>query len=650
VFQSKIAFGKIYENKSIALSGLGALIFESANQDDELWIGTMSSGLWHLSVPSDLRKDIKIENYYTDDELPEAWVKPFLYNDSLLAGTRNGLYKLEEVTDDDAADTIKFKPYFVEAKIRGLDMGVITSFIRSNENYYCVYNGVTGIFNSRDLLNQKPFLSIDLGKINTLLADDDNVVWVGANDGLARIDLNMHKDYQQKPDCKINYISNSLDSVLFYNPSANNDNKLDYDFNSFLIQFSSLYDENGQLPLFSYKLTSYDDNWSVWTKETSASYKKLRPGKYEFQVRAKNIYGVESETSVISILILAPWYLTWWAYVLYAIIFLVVIIAIVKAYTYRLKQKNIQLEEIITERTKEIREKKEEIEVQRDMIKEVHDEIKSSIAYAKRIQTAVLPEQEFNQPIIKDYFILYKPKDVVSGDFYWAKQSGDYLVIAVADCTGHGVPGAFMSMLGISLLNEVVGREKNFVAGDILNQLRDGVVKSLRQEEDDSEVKDGMDISLACINLKTGDINWAGAHNPLYVLSKSNPEFSDNDLVKIHESHKLTHRLYDVKADKMPIAISDRMYSFKTHYIKVNKGDIIYMFSDGYIDQFGGPKGKKFMIKAFRNMLLDNFDKDLSSQKQSIDNTFQDWLAYTDLDTQEPFSQIDDICIMGIQF
>jgi serine phosphatase RsbU (regulator of sigma subunit) len=650
VFQSKIAFGKIYENKNIALSGLGALILESSNQDDELWIGTMTSGLWHLSVPRDLRKDIGIENYYMDDNLPQGWVKPFLFNDSLLVGTSNGLYQLEEITAEGVSDSVKYKPYFINAQLKGLDGGVITSFIRASANYYTVFNGVVGTYNKTDLLDQKPFLSIDLGKINTLLADDHNMVWVGANDGLARVDLNLQKDYSRKPDCSISKISFSTDSILFYYPDYSVNHKLDYDHNSFSIQFSSLYDENGQHPMFSYRLDGYDDNWSPWTEETIALYKKLRPGKYEFQVRAMNIYGIESDTQMLSILVLAPWYLTWWAYTLYALMFILLIIVIVKAYTYRLKQKNIQLEEIISERTHEIREQKEEIEKQRDLIEAVHEEIQSSIAYAKRIQTAVLPEQEFEQPIIKEYFILFKPKDVVSGDFYWAKQNGDNLILAVADCTGHGVPGAFMSMLGISLLNEIVGREQNLAAGTILDQLREGVIKALRQHEDSSDLKDGMDVSLVSINLKSGDLSWAGAHNPLFIISKSEPKFQEHTSVKIHESKDLTHRLFDVKADKMPIAISGRMNPFVSHQIKLQAGDSIYMFSDGYIDQFGGPKGKKFMIKAFRNMLLDNFNKDMHSQKQSIDFQFNDWLSYIEIDSNEPYKQIDDICIMGIRF
>ncbi len=650
IFQIKKEFEKEFEDKTIGLKGIGSLLIEYFDNYDELWIGSMNNGLWHISVPYDLQKKIDIERYTEEDNLPDRWVKPFIFNESLKAGTPFGLYKIEEIPSDKTNDSIKYKPYFVKANIPGLDSAVVNSLIHSNGDYYTVYDGVVGVFKPDLGLDQRPFLSIDLGKINALLSNANNVVWVGANDGLARVDLNMPKNYQQLPDCKINRLRNSQDSVLFYQPDSNAWIKLDYDNNSFFIQYSSLYNENGQLPMFSYKLDGYDENWSAWTKETIASYKKLRPGQYGFQVRAKNIYGFQSEIADAKIWVMAPWYLTTWAYVLYALAFVLIIVGVVKAYTYRLKQKNIQLEEIITERTHEISEKKDEIEKQRDLIEAVHEEIQSSIEYAKRIQTAVLPQQEFNLAIIKEYFILFKPKDVVSGDFYWAKKNGDFLVLAVADCTGHGVPGAFMSMLGISLLNEIVGREQGIEAGEILNQLRDGVVHSLRQSADSADVKDGMDISLVSINMKTGELNWAGAHNPLFVLSKTKPIFSEDCVIRIHESKDLTHRLYDLKPDKMPIAISGRMQPFATHYIKLKEGDTIYMFSDGYIDQFGGPKGKKLMIKAFRNMLLDSFNHDLNTQKQAFESGYNEWLSYTDSDTGEVFSQIDDICIMGVRF
>ena len=369
VFQSYIDFEKIYENKNIAISGIGALINESQNQIDQLWIGTLNNCLWHLSANHDLHKDIIIENYYEEDNLPIGWVKPFMYNDSLLVGTPNGLYKLEEINSEDTPDSIKFKPFFVKANITGLDSGIITSFIQNKQNYYAVYNGVVSTYDNKDLLSQKPFLSLDLGKINTILTDKYNRVWVGANDGLARVELNIPKDYNRLPDCRINLIGFSKDSVFVYYPNENTTHELDFDYHSFHIQFSSLYDENGQLPYFSYKLSGYDEDWSQWDNKTVAQYKKLNPGKYNFTVHAKNIYGVQSKDVNITIIILAPWYLTWWAYILYALIFILLIIAIVKAYTYRLKQKNTQLEEIITERTKEIREKKEEIEKQRDLKK-----------------------------------------------------------------------------------------------------------------------------------------------------------------------------------------------------------------------------------------------------------------------------------------
>jgi len=400
-------------------------------------------------------------------------------------------------------------------------------------------------------------------------------------------------------------------------------------------------------------MESYDNEWSPWSKEPITDFKKLKEGKYTFKLKCKNIYNIESDITEITIQIASPWYRTIWAYIAYLIIVIAIFAAIIRAYTYRLKQKNIQLEAIIVDRTKEIVKQKDEIELQRDLIKEVHEEIKSSIEYAKRIQTAVLPIQEFSNPIIKDYFVLFKPKDIVSGDFYWAKQSEDNLVIAVADCTGHGVPGAFMSMLGISLLNEIVGKNHITNAGLILDTLRDGVIRSLKQKEesnDSMKVMDGMDISLVSINLKSGELQWAGAHNPLFIVSKSEPIISAEAKIRVHKNENSKYILYDIKADKMPIAISDKMTPFVNHKIQLKTEDTVFMFSDGYIDQFGGPKGKKFMIKSFRNMLLANGELQMNQQMQNYEKQLEQWVSHIDADSQLAFSQVDDICLMGIKF
>ena len=256
-------------------------------------------------------------------------------------------------------------------------------------------------------------------------------------------------------------------------------------------------------------------------------------------------------------------------------------------------------------------------------IEEKNREITDSIRYALRIQEAVLPQEELFNKFMPEHFIFFRPKDIVSGDFYWMTQKDFFSVIVAADCTGHGIPGAFMSMLGISFLNEIVGEMENPKANEILGQLRAQVIKSLHQTGKEGEAKDGMDIALCVFNNNTNELEYAGAYNALY--------------------HIRNGELAEIKADRMPIAIHrNGDPPFTNNKLQIEKGDIIYLFSDGYADQFGGPNGKKFMYKHFKNLLLSVQDYSMEKQKEIVAETFNKWKG--------EISQIDDVILMGIRF
>jgi len=257
-----------------------------------------------------------------------------------------------------------------------------------------------------------------------------------------------------------------------------------------------------------------------------------------------------------------------------------------------------------------------------DKIERKNKEITSSIEYAKRIQLALLPPGDYLNNIIPERFILFMPKDIVSGDFYWINAKDNQIIIVAADCTGHGVPGAFMSMLGISLLNEIVNKQKVLIASDILNELRLDVIKSLRQKGKFGEPQDGLDISLCILDLTTNIMQFAAANNPLYL-------FRNNNLL-----------IY--KADKMPIGIHIlKDIPFANNFIQLEKEDIFYLFSDGYMDQFGGEKERKFMRKNFKELLINIKDEELNVQKKILEETFYSWKGKLD--------QIDDVLIIGVR-
>jgi len=238
----------------------------------------------------------------------------------------------------------------------------------------------------------------------------------------------------------------------------------------------------------------------------------------------------------------------------------------------------------------------------------------------------MLPPETFINELINENFILYKPRDIVSGDFYWIKQVNQYIVLVAADCTGHGVPGAFMSMLGMSYLNEIVQRREITQANEVLNELRKQVKHSLRQHGQRDESKDGMDMALCVIDLKDMQMQYTGAHNPLYLIRDvdGRPE------------------LREIKADIMPVGFyHGKDKTFTNHDIQLEMGDTFYIFSDGFIDQKGGKDNKKFMSKNFKNLLLEIQDQPMLDQKDVLDKTLTDWMGDN--------SQMDDILVIGIR-
>lgn len=277
---------------------------------------------------------------------------------------------------------------------------------------------------------------------------------------------------------------------------------------------------------------------------------------------------------------------------------------------------------------KQIEQKNREITLHRDQIVSKNKEITDSINYAERIQNAVLPNENSLKQFTPDYFILYKPRDIVSGDFYWFTSVKQYYIIAAADCTGHGVPGAFMSMLGMALLNEIVNNRHIVDAKEILNELRLGVKKSLQQEGNYNEQKDGMDIALCVVNKTEKTLQYAGANNPLYIIRENN---TSNQ-----------YELLEHKADRMPIGIFPKDHiSFKNNDIKLEENDRIYMFSDGFVSQFGGENGGTFKSKNLKKLLLSVQDESMMEQKKRIDKTLVDW--------QGNYNQVDDILLVGFK-
>ena len=361
---------------------------------------------------------------------------------------------------------------------------------------------------------------------------------------------------------------------------------------------------------YSYKLEGFDNEWTPPSTKNYAIFTNLHGGDYVLRIKAANNDGVWNEEGIaLRIKIEPPFYKTNWFYTLCIFSGFLSVFTYTKYRTRQVETEKKMLEAKVNERTIELAQK--------------NKDITSSIQYAQRIQEAILPNKELIYKALPESFILYKPKDIVSGDFYWFTEKNDWKILAAVDCTGHGVPGAFMSMIGHNLLNQIVTEKGISSPEEILTELDAGVQAALKQKSLESETSDGMDVALCSIDFKKAQLLYSGAFRPMYIVR-------DNKLL-IFEGNKFPvggAHVYNKK--------------FSNHAYDLNKGDILYIFSDGYADQFGGDKGKKFMVKRFQQLLLEINQLPMKAQGDFLDKSMQNWMNGEE--------QVDDILVIGVKF
>ncbi|NOY37101.1 MAG: SpoIIE family protein phosphatase [Chlorobi bacterium] len=618
--------------------------------ENNIWFSTIYSGLVKLNLLDSNRYDIAIYGAKKGLKL-NSGNQVFFVNKQVYAGNDKGLFVYQPEQDLFRRDTT-FLPAGSNESVG------VSGFINFGGNrYFLCVNHPDGTNHVKMVLSENgkmtsvslPFLRLPSRRADAFCAEG-NLVWIGISNQLFSYNTGTKTDYNAGFKTLIRKITIGEDSVLFggayFAPSdinilpvsdiqpVNIIPDIKYALNNLTFHWSCPYFEAEDNIEYSYRLRGFDDNWSRWTNRTEFPFTNIPNGDFVFEVKARNIYGVEGSTGSFTFTVLPPWYLTVWAFILYIILAFMLIVIIVKLYTRRLQNEKIRLEGIVAERTAEVVRQKEELT--------------DSIMYASRIQKAVLPAERLLNEQFPEHFILFKPRDIVSGDFYWMTQRKNKIFVSAADCTGHGVPGAFMSLLGISFLNEIVNKSEISQPGLILDELRTHVMTSLKQRGEEGETKDGMDMAICVIDRDAMTLKYAGAYNPMYyvrpltneekkiISAGKEPDFPRGS---IYDDKNV---LIQISADKMPIGISAKdQQSFTTHELKLIPGHCIYLFSDGYVDQFGGEQNKKFMSRAFKRLILSIQDIPMKEQRKVLDQNLLEWMGAND--------QVDDIIVIGLK-
>ncbi len=563
-------------------------------------------------------------------------------SDEVLFGTRDGFYRYDYFRDTIIRDTV-YNSILPPGRNR------IMAFHQDGDgDYWFSFENARGQWTELlagwkgdrlQIIEEKAFQRLANVSVDVFYTDPWNKVWFGKSNKLYQFDKGFARTDSAAFRALIRSVSIGNDSLIYYGSSYSEDPRvsekpqISHALNNMRFTWAAPFFEQEEEIEFSYRLAGFEDAWSPWSKIPFKEFTNLPYGSYALELKARNVYGIESIPARWPFTILRPWYAKFYAIVLYMVLAVLLVYLIIKLYTRRLKNENLRLEEVIQERTAEIRKQKEELT--------------DSIEYASRIQRALLPSEKLLEQHQVEHFILFKPRDIVSGDFYWIGSRNDKLVVVAADCTGHGVPGAFMSMLGMTFLDEIVIKSEITRTDQILEELREHVIVALKQTgELVDESKDGMDLSLVSIDLLKQDFQYSGAYNPIYLVR----ELKRSESAKLNKGEALdlprgsiynqSHLLQTIRADQMPIGISEKKLPFHSTHFE-NEGFNMYMFTDGFLDQFGGPKGKKFMSKNFKKLILELQSLPLSEQGAAMEKVLSDWMG--------DISQIDDILVMGLR-
>jgi ligand-binding sensor domain-containing protein/serine phosphatase RsbU (regulator of sigma subunit) len=583
----------VYSKKNGFCDKKVSSIIEDSN--GKIWLGT-DEGLFEFNGTSFFKVD---ENNGLSSN--KIYLLIFDNNGYLWIGTNKGLDRFN-AGKFNSSKSVEIRHYGKEEGFKGVECNVNACCKdKDGRIWFGTIKGLTVYDHRQDVLNEvEPCTSVS--KIRLFFQDADFSLWSKG------INSNTHLP---------------LDLVLPYNK-----NHLTFDFQGISLAIPSKV-------RYSFKLEGIDGDWVPPSPKNEATYSSLPSGEYTFLLKASNNDGLWNKTPFeYHFVILPPWYKTWWFYTLCIVLIVSGVYLFITIRTRQLINTQVKLESQVRERTHELREEKEKVEVinkeisaQKSIIETKNRDITDSIQYAKNIQEAILPQLDAIAQEFPESFVLYMPKDIVSGDFYWFAKRKNKRFIATADCTGHGVPGAFMSIIGNTILNEIVSEKEILEPGEILNELHAGIKNALRQSNAEGERRDGMDIALCSLEGDSPILEYAGANRPLWIFRGGKA-----DAMEV------------VKPNKSPIGglETEAQRRFTNNRVELRKGDLIYLSTDGYADQFGGKAGKKMMVKNFQKLLSEILHLPLSDQKEILRKHFIEWKGDQD--------QVDDVLVIGFRF
>jgi len=562
--------------------------------DNKLWVATHSNYISYIDKNNEI---INIQIYKGTDLINVSGILEDNNKNIWVSTLGNGVMKIKDTT---------ISKFTVE---KGLKSNYCYSIVRDGSNNIWIGHrqGLSRIKTKKNEIDVFDKNEGVLGDCNPTASftDFEKHTWFGTTMGSAKFDP--HKDIKNLNPPIINITSIKLNDKEI---DHTKDTTLPYDNYRLRIDFVGITFKSNTHVLFQYKLEGYDVDWSDKTNNPFAQYGKLSDGEYTFLLKAFNNDGISNQSPFsIKIVIAAPiWKRTWFIILCFVFVFYGFYLFL------KIRERNHRKFEL--ELQKALNEKTREVIIQKEEIEKKNKDITDSIRYAKRIQDAILPDLESLRKIVPDSFIFFQPRDIVSGDFYWFKKYGDLLVIVCADATGHGVPGAFMSMIGSTLLKDIISR-KGINSPAFALAILDEEIKILLKQNDGEhhQTQDGVDILICEINLKTHFVRFASTKRPV-IISKN------NELVVLKKESYETQE-------------------YETKDIQLSKGDTLYLFTDGYPDQFGGDYGKKIKTSNIKTILEQIQTLPISKQEMIIDNYFNKWKGGNE--------QIDDVLFIGLK-